>query len=186
MIFKKITSQLNLEFRAIFGQLRFPGATFLTICLFINIFLNNFLGLFPYIFTSSAHGSFTLALALPLWVGHMTMAIFLNFEASIRHFVPLNTPGPLMPFIALIELVRRIIRPITLAIRLTANMIAGHLLLGLLREKITNARGVRLLILILPLIALLILELAVALIQGYVFALLSSLYLEEVNTAKFM
>ena len=99
------------------------------------------------------------------------------------HLVPNGTPGALMPFIVLIETVRNIIRPITLAVRLAANIIAGHLLLTLLGNTgpfLSFSLSV-LSLLIIAQILLLILESAVAVIQSYVFAVLRTLYAGEVN-----
>lgn len=116
----------------------------------------------------------------------MRIAFSQNLESSLAHFVPLNTPGVLIPFIVIIELIRRIIRPFTLAIRLAANIIAGHLLLRLLSEKITTGRLIIFFRVLVGLLRLIILELGVRVIQAYVFRLLSTLYLNEVNTKKFM
>jgi F-type H+-transporting ATPase subunit a len=98
----------------------------------------------------------------------------------LAHLVPLGTPAVLMPFMVLIETVRNIIRPGTLAVRLAANIIAGHLLLVLLgNQGPTNTRGVVTILLVVQ-VALLTLEAAVAVIQSYVFAVLASLYSREV------
>ena len=84
-----------------------------------------------------------------------------------------------MPFIVLIERIRRVIRPLTLAIRLSANIIAGHLLLTLLGNQLAE---LRMLGLIIPTeIILVILEIAVSLIQAYVFSILLTLYIREVR-----
>jgi F-type H+-transporting ATPase subunit a len=90
------------------------------------------MGLFPYVFTASRHLVFTLSLSLPLWLGTIIWSVVFQFNNIIAHLVPLGTPGALMPIIVLIESIRSVIRPFTLAIRLAANMIAGHLLLTLL------------------------------------------------------
>ena len=100
----------------------------------------------------------------------------------LRHLVPRGTPGVLQPFIVVIELIRNIIRPLTLRIRLMANIIAGHLLLTLLGRITRNY--FRVLFIILGIILILTLELGVAIIQAYVFIILSSLYLSEVNSIK--
>ena len=107
-------------------------------------------------------------------------------EICIAHFVPLRTPVLLIPLIVLIEFIRRIIRPFTLAIRLAANIIAGHLLLRLLREKIVRTTMLVLIAVIIPLVLLTVLEIAVRVIQAYVFRLLSTLYLNEVNSKTFI
>jgi F-type H+-transporting ATPase subunit a len=108
-----------------------------------------------------------------------------QFNNIIAHLVPLGTPGALMPIIVLIESIRSVIRPFTLAIRLAANMIAGHLLLTLLGGQ--GQLGLRLVFLgvMVALVLLLILECAVACIQSYVFTILSSLYLRELIRADF-
>lgn len=185
VLLQQVFNVLYREFSAVFGRLRFPGRVFIRVSLFFYVLLNNFCGLFPYIFTSSAHGTFTLGLALPLWVGHIFMAFRQNLESRLAHFVPLRTPVALMPFIVLIEFIRRRIRPFTLAIRLAANIIAGHLLLSLLGEKIVGGELVGIILVLVGLLALLVLELAVRVIQAYVFSLLSTLYLNEVNAQKF-
>jgi len=95
--------------------------------------------------------------------------------------VPQGTPSILIPFIVCIETIRNIIRPGTLAVRLTANIIAGHLLLTLIGNTGNSLSTILLSVLIFSQIALLILESAVAIIQSYVFAVLSTLYSREVN-----
>jgi F-type H+-transporting ATPase subunit a len=94
--------------------------------------------------------------------------------------VPQGTPSVLIPFIVCIETIRNIIRPGTLAVRLTANIIAGHLLITLLGNTGNSLSYFLLSFLIIGQIALLILESAVAIIQAYVFAILSTLYSREV------
>ena len=96
------------------------------------------------------------------------------------HLVPQGTPNVLIPFIVLIESIRNIIRPITLTIRLTANIIAGHLLLTLLRRLGCKIPLILIPILLLIQIILLILESAVAIIQSYVFSVLITLYTREI------
>merc|ERR1712050_336847 len=96
------------------------------------------------------------------------------------HLVPQGTPGLLIPFIVLIETIRNVIRPGTLAVRLAANIIAGHLLLTLLESRAGGLPLTILVILIGAQILLLILESAVAIIQSYVFAVLRTLYASEV------
>jgi F-type H+-transporting ATPase subunit a len=95
--------------------------------------------------------------------------------------VPQGTPRILIPFIVCIETIRNIIRPGTLAVRLTANIIAGHLLLTLIGNTGNNLSTLLISFLLISQIALLLLEAAVAIIQSYVFAVLSTLYSREVN-----
>jgi F-type H+-transporting ATPase subunit a len=184
--FNLVSKLVLLELQAIFGSLAAPGSFLIFISLFSFIIMTNFLGLIPYVFTSSSHLSFTLALALPLWLGRIVYRIRLQFNINMAHLVPVGTPGALMPIMVLIETVRSIIRPGTLAVRLAANIVAGHLLLVLLGSQGANLRGLLLLGLIVALVALLTLECAVACIQAYVFTILSSLYINEHSSLSIM
>merc|ERR1711878_33994 len=143
------------------------------------------MGLAPYIFTRSRHISFTLTLAIPIWIGRIVFSIKNQYNRLFAHLVPSGTPVALIPVIVIIETVRNVIRPGTLSIRLAANIVAGHLLLTLLGSQGPAARGLVIITLIVSLILLLCLELAVACIQAYVFTILRSLYLNELRTVSF-
>ena len=95
--------------------------------------------------------------------------------------MPSGTPLPLAPFIVLIELVRNFMRPLTLSIRLAANIVAGHLLLRLIRGPLTGVNIFIFSLLLVAVILIICLEIGVAFIQGYVFITLSSLYIAEVR-----
>nr|UEK75920.1 ATP synthase F0 subunit 6 [Meranoplus bicolor] len=140
------------------------------------IFFNNFLGLFPYIFTASSHMNFCLSLSLTFWLSMIMYSMFNYFNNFMAHLTPQGTPSILMPFMVLIESISLIIRPFTLAIRLTANMVAGHLLLSLLGNSGSMIGLILLTLTILSQIMLFILEISVSLIQAYVFSILSTLY----------
>jgi F-type H+-transporting ATPase subunit a len=104
-----------------------------------------------------------------------------NYNHIITHLLPQGTPLPLISFIVLIETIRNVIRPITLCVRLTANLIAGHLLITLLGNSLMLTSSViSTPITLIPLI-LTILETAVAGIQAYVFITLITLYTTEVK-----
>lgn len=102
---------------------------------------------------------------------------FSNYNEVLIHLVPINTPRFLCIFIVIIESIRTIIRPFTLAIRLRANIIAGHILIRLLRVILNYIKFLYFVIVTLNL--LILLELAVSIIQSYVFVVLLSLYLGE-------
>merc|ERR1712105_267163 len=155
------------------------GELFLFISIFFFIIFSNFIGLIPYIFTRTSHLSITIVLALPIWLGTIFYSIIFQYNNLLAHLVPLGTPSFLIPIIVLIETVSNIIRPITLSIRLAANMVAGHLLLTLLGSQGPNMSLIMIRVLLVRLILLLMLEGAVACIQSYVFTILSSLYLNE-------
>nr|YP_009073573.1 ATP synthase F0 subunit 6 [Aeolesthes oenochrous]BAP59123.1 ATP synthase F0 subunit 6 [Aeolesthes oenochrous] len=181
MLWINIISTLNKEFKVLLGTNKNQGSTLIFISLFSFILFNNFLGLFPYIFTGTSHLAMTLTLALPLWLSFMIYGWVNNTIHMFAHLVPQGTPPILMPFMVCIETISNLIRPGTLAVRLSANMIAGHLLMTLLGN--TGPKLTLLLVnfLIIIQILLLILESAVSIIQSYVFAVLSVLYSKEVN-----
>nr|UFZ13363.1 ATP synthase F0 subunit 6 [Ctenochauliodes griseus] len=176
-----ILTTLHKEFKTLLGPSSFQGSTFIFINLFSMILFNNFLGLFPYIFTSTSHLTMTLTLAFPLWFSFMIYGWLNHTQHMFAHLVPQGTPPILMPFMVCIETISNIIRPGTLAVRLAANMIAGHLLLTLLGNTGPSCTMTILSLLIIGQLLLLMLESAVAIIQSYVFAILSTLYSSEVN-----
>nr|ARH53705.1 ATP synthase F0 subunit 6 [Anostirus castaneus] len=177
----KITTALHNEFKILLKINKMKGSTLIFISLFSVILFNNFLSLFPYIFSTTSHLTLTLTLALPLWLSFMIYGWINNTMHMFAHLVPQGTPPVLMPFMVCIETISNIIRPGTLAIRLTANMIAGHLLLTLLGNTGTSLSMVMINILLLTQLLLLVLESAVSVIQSYVFSILSTLYSSEVN-----
>ena len=182
---QNIINYLFGELSAVFGVVALPGTVFVFLRFFFFIFFCNLIGLAPYVFTRSRHISFTLTLALPIWIGSMVFSIKNQYNRLFAHLVPNGTPVALIPVMVIIETVRNVIRPGTLSIRLAANIVAGHLLLTLLGSQGPSVSGLAVLGLIVRLILLLCLELAVACIQAYVFTILSSLYLNELRTVSF-
>nr|YP_009123042.1 ATP synthase F0 subunit 6 [Faxonius limosus]AJK90926.1 ATP synthase F0 subunit 6 [Faxonius limosus] len=180
MMWLKFSKMLYGEFKVILGSNNL-GLNVVFISLLTLIVFNNSLGLLPYVFTSSSHLVMTLSLAFPLWLSFMIFGWLNHTQDMFAHLVPQGTPGVLMPFMVLIESISNIIRPGTLAVRLAANMIAGHLLLSLLGGMGPVMPFSILWILVILQVLLLMLESAVAVIQSYVFAILSILYASEVN-----
>nr|ADO60594.1 ATP synthase F0 subunit 6 [Boros schneideri]ARH54871.1 ATP synthase F0 subunit 6 [Boros schneideri] len=180
LLWIKIITTLHKEFKNLLGN-KIKGSTLIFISLFSLILFNNFLGLFPYIFTSTSHMILTLSLALPLWLTFMIYGWLNNTIHMFAHLVPQGTPPILMPFMVCIETISNIIRPGTLAVRLSANMIAGHLLMTLLGNTGPSMSLLMLNLLIIVQLLLLLLESAVSIIQSYVFAVLTTLYSSEVN-----
>nr|AND96079.1 ATP synthase F0 subunit 6 [Onthophagus crassicollis] len=180
-LWNKIIITLHNEFKILLGNNSIKGSTLIFISIFSMIMFNNFLGLFPYIFTSSSHMVMTLSLALPMWLSFMIYGWINNTMHMFTHLVPQGTPPVLMPFMVCIETISNIIRPGTLAVRLAANMIAGHLLLTLLGNTGPNLNLILINFLIMTQLLLLLLESAVSIIQSYVFAVLTTLYSSEVN-----
>lgn len=181
IIWNNIILTLHKEFKTLLGPSGHKGRTFIFISLFSIILFNNFIGLFPYIFTSTSHLTLTLTLALPLWLCFIVYGWINHTQHIFAHLVPQGTPAVLIPFIVCIETIRNIIRPGTLAVRLAANIIAGHLLLTLMGNTGPSLSTILVSALVIGQIALLVLESAVAIIQSYVFAVLRTLYSSEVN-----
>jgi len=182
IFFNSLVKKLHLEFKTLLGTSSLIGSSLIFIRVFIFILINNFIGLFPYIFTASSHIALTLTLRLPLWLAFIIYGWINHTKHIFAHLVPQSTPGALIPFIVLIESIRNVIRPLTLAVRLIANIVAGHLLITLLGNQTAVASNIILISLILTQILLLTLESAVAVIQSYVFAVLSTLYASEITS----
>nr|YP_010535367.1 ATP synthase F0 subunit 6 [Amblyomma hebraeum]QLD96937.1 ATP synthase F0 subunit 6 [Amblyomma hebraeum]QLD96950.1 ATP synthase F0 subunit 6 [Amblyomma hebraeum]UYB77928.1 ATP synthase F0 subunit 6 [Amblyomma hebraeum] len=151
---------------------------FFFLVIFLVIFFSNFLGLFPFLFTPSSHLVFTMFYSFPIWFSFIIFSLINKFNKVMTHLVPMGSPMALSVFMVLIETVSNLIRPLTLSIRLTANMISGHLLIHLLSSMMMELNFFFLMLLIM--VMLLILETAVALIQSFVFITLISLYINEV------
>nr|YP_010409796.1 ATP synthase F0 subunit 6 [Saguinus bicolor]URH14525.1 ATP synthase F0 subunit 6 [Saguinus sp. MJ-2022]URH14668.1 ATP synthase F0 subunit 6 [Saguinus bicolor] len=146
------------------------------------IAINNILGLTPYAFTPTTQLSMNLGMAIPLWAATVLMGLRFKTKSSLAHFLPQGTPAPLIPMLIIIETISLFIQPVALAVRLTANITAGHLLMHLLGDTALTLMSIYLsssTITIIIIILLITLELGVAFIQAYVFTLLVSLYLHD-------
>nr|AFN61652.1 ATP6 [Lanius cristatus] len=142
----------------------------------------NLLGLLPYTFTPTTQLSMNLALAFPLWLATLLTGLRNQPSISLGHLLPEGTPTPLIPALILIETTSLLIRPLALGVRLTANLTAGHLLIQLISTAtvvLVSVMPAVSFLTLLILFLLTILEVAVAMIQAYVFVLLLSLYLQE-------
>lgn len=183
VVFAEVKSFLFQEF-VIIVKNKFSNIIIFMYSIFVFLLFNNFLGLFPYIFTSTSHLVLNMTIAFPSWFCIIFYGWLKKTNHMFIHLVPLGTPLILIIFIVLIETIRLIIRPVTLIIRLTANIIAGHLLLTLLGNLGTFLTVVYLPFLLLLQIILLTLESAVAIIQAYVFSILLILYYQEIYKTK--
>nr|YP_010956645.1 ATP synthase F0 subunit 6 [Coryphaenoides alateralis]WMY89738.1 ATP synthase F0 subunit 6 [Coryphaenoides alateralis] len=150
--------------------------------LVVFLFSINMLGLLPYTFTPTTQLSLNLGLAVPLWLSTVLVGLRNQPTHTFGHFLPEGTPTPLIPILIIIENISLVIRPIALGVRLTANLTAGHLLIHLVSSAVFTLLSTMTSVAILTatlLFLLTLLELAVAMIQAYVFVLLLSLYLQE-------
>nr|YP_010324876.1 ATP synthase F0 subunit 6 [Haemaphysalis sulcata]UNO53927.1 ATP synthase F0 subunit 6 [Haemaphysalis sulcata] len=174
ILLKKFFQEMmnNLKFYKMKSILMFTS-------MFIFILFANLMGLFPYVFTASSHLIFTMYLAFPLWMAMIIFMLINKFNKFMSHLVPLGSPIFLSSFMVIIETISNLIRPITLSIRLMANMISGHLLIHLL-SSLSLINNLMFLVTIPIMIVLMCLESAVAIIQSFVFVTLISLYMNEV------
>ena len=153
--------------------------------LFIFIFFTNFLGLIPYSFTVTSHIIVTFAMALSVFALVLIVGFWTHGLHFFSLFVPSGAPAWIMPVIIPIEIISFLSRPISLSVRLAANMLAGHTMLKVFAGFIVTmlgAGGVLSVLSVAPLIAGVLvtaLEVLVAAIQAWVFALLTCIYLNE-------
>nr|YP_009340936.1 ATP synthase F0 subunit 6 [Eugnathogobius oligactis]AHL44132.1 ATP synthase F0 subunit 6 [Eugnathogobius oligactis] len=142
----------------------------------------NMLGLLPLHLYPYNPALLNMGLAVPLWLATVLIGMRNQPTAALGHLLPEGTPVPLIPVLIIIETISLFIRPLALGVRLTANLTAGHLLMQLI------ATAAFVLLPMMPAVAILtsvvlllltVLEVAVAMIQAYVFVLLMSLYLQE-------
>nr|QOJ45168.1 ATP synthase F0 subunit 6 [Allobates goianus] len=150
--------------------------------LMVFLFASNILGLLPYTFAPTTQLSMNLGLAVPFWLATVLIGFRHYPINTLAHFLPQGTPTPLIPFMIILETIGVMIRPLALAVRLTANLTAGHLLIQLISMAtfffVTAAPAMTILVFAL-LLLLTLLEIAVSFIQAYVFVLLLCLYLED-------
>nr|ALO64829.1 ATP synthase F0 subunit 6 [Bombus hortorum]DBA43927.1 TPA_asm: ATP6 [Bombus hortorum] len=177
MIIKLLISYLFNEFKLIMTN-KFITNILMFLSIMIYIMLLNLFSLIPYIFTSTSHLMFNLSMSLSMWFSFILYSS-INFPIkTLSHLVPLNSPKFLMNFMVIIELISLIIRPWTLSIRLSANLISGHLILILLSNFMMNFIMLSPFSLMIQNM-LLILEISMAFIQAYVFSILLTLYFSE-------
>ena len=153
--------------------------------LFLFILFSNLLGLIPYSYTVTSQIVVTFAMAFTIFIGVTLIGLFKHGLHFFSFFVPEGAPKVLLPLIILIEVISYLIRPVSLSVRLFANMLAGHTMLKVfagLAVMMTGAGGFLLVSSPLPLlviVALTGLELLVAMLQAYVFTILTCMYLND-------
>nr|YP_002364408.1 ATP synthase F0 subunit 6 [Pampus sp. LY-2009]YP_008994367.1 ATP synthase F0 subunit 6 [Pampus echinogaster]YP_009002365.1 ATP synthase F0 subunit 6 [Pampus argenteus]ABY51654.1 ATP synthase F0 subunit 6 [Pampus sp. LY-2009]AGT54898.1 ATP synthase F0 subunit 6 [Pampus echinogaster]AHH24433.1 ATP synthase F0 subunit 6 [Pampus argenteus]WAJ58214.1 ATP synthase F0 subunit 6 [Pampus argenteus]WAJ58227.1 ATP synthase F0 subunit 6 [Pampus argenteus] len=175
---------MSMLIREIFSPTLLEGHVwtlmFVTLAAYL-VFLN-LLGLVPYTFSPTSHLSHNLAFAVPFWLVTTIVSIVKNSDRFVAHLLPPGTPTFIIPILVIVESLSLIIRPLALGVRLAANITAGHLLVHLV-AKVTfillTTFEISVVFTAVLLTLLIILEVAVAVIQAYVFILLLSLYLQE-------
>jgi F-type H+-transporting ATPase subunit a len=147
--------------------------------LFTFILFANVLGLIPYAFTVTSHIVVTLALALVVFIGATIIGFIRNGFGYLKLFMPSGVPVFLLPLVVLIEIVSYFIRPMSLSIRLFANMMAGHMMLKVMAGFVVMLGLMAGWLPLAAMVGLMGLELLVAALQAYVFALLTCMYLSD-------
>ena len=147
--------------------------------LFVFILFANVLGLIPYSFTVTSHIIITLALALVVFIGATIIGFIRNGFGYLKLFVPSGVPVLLLPLVVVIEIVSYFIRPMSLSIRLFANMMAGHMMLKVMAGFVVMLGVTAGWLPLAAMVGLMGLELLVAALQAYVFALLTCMYLSD-------
>lgn len=180
--FYEIIAQLLFDNINKKGEIYFP----FIINIFLFVMFSNLIGLIPYSFTITSHLIVTFTLSLTIFIGVNIISISIYKFKMLSLFIPANTTINLALLLVPIEFISYIFKPISLGVRLFANLMAGHTLLkvivGFSWTMIMLNNFILSVFHILPLIVLLLLfglELGVALIQAYVFTILSCIYLNE-------
>lgn len=157
----------------------------LVFSLFMFVLVANLFGMFPYFFTVTSHIIVTFALAMLVILTVIIYGFMKNGIGFLKLFVPSGVPGALIPLVTLIEVISFLSRPVSLSVRLFANMLAGHITLKVFSGFVVSlsafgAIGVAGAILPLAMtVALTALEFLVAFLQAYVFAVLTCMYLND-------
>lgn len=152
---------------------------------FVSIFALNFIGLLPLAFTVTSHIIITFSLALAFNLGFLILGLSLHKIKFLKLFVPSGVPLVLMPLLIVIELLSYSIRTFSLALRLFANMMAGHTLVQILSSFLISALAAPGLLFLSSIFAffvifgITILEAAIAALQAYVFTVLLTIYIND-------
>lgn len=165
----------------LFEQTGVKGLRFfpLLFVVFSFIFMANIIGLFPFAFTITAHIALTFLLALSFFTAWIIQGLITLKLSFFNIFLPRGIPVWLMPLLVVIEILSFLIRPLSLSIRLFANMLAGHILLYILGSATLTLGMLINFFPFLFIIAFLFLELGIAFLQAYVFTILLSIYLAD-------
>ena len=147
--------------------------------LFIFVLFCNMIGMLPYSFTVTSHIIVTLAFAMFIFIGVTILGFVIHGFKYLKIFVPSGVPIVLLPIIMIIEIISYLSRPISLSVRLFANMMAGHTMLKVFGGFVISLGLVAGWLPLTFSVALTGLEILVAFLQAYVFAILTCIYLND-------
>lgn len=162
--------------------IQMPGLFILFSSVFLMVFFLNIFGLFYATFRLTSHFLFSVGLALPLWLGTLFASFSQKPLVKVGHLVGTKIPLLLGPPVGLCEIVRNLIRPLALRLRLAANMLAGHIITSLIGNCAACAISRRLIATIpasIVVVGFFLFETFVCFIQAYVFTLLLQIYVAE-------
>lgn len=147
--------------------------------IFMFVVVGNLLGMLPYSFTITSHIIVTFALAIAIFIGVTVIALFRHGLHFFSFFLPKGTPWWLAPLMVVIELFAYLARPVSLSVRLAANMVAGHILLKVIAGFVVSM-GLMWGWVPIPFIVVLTgFEIFIALLQAYIFTILTCVYLND-------
>src|ERR1700722_14854819 len=152
--------------------------------IFAFVLVCNLIGLVPYSFTVTSHIIITASLAVLVFIIVIGYGFWKNGLKFLQLFVPSGVPGWLLPLIVVIEIISFLSRPLSLSVRLFANMLAGHMALSIIASFVAILLGAGLWAVLSPVplamtVALVALEALVAVLQSYVFTILTCIYLND-------
>lgn len=152
-------------------------------CLFLFIFSGNYLGLLPYTFTFTSHLIVTFTLAILVFIGTTIIGFIKHGVHFLRFFLPKDLPMAIAPLLVPIEIISYLSRPVSLSIRLFANMVAGHTILKIFASFAIALGSTKLFpIAFLPVVVdvvIILFECLIAFLQAYVFTMLTCIYLND-------
>lgn len=156
------------------------GIYFIFFFIFFLIFLLNYRGLVSYIFSYRLHMVVVVPIGFTIWLRIILYLNLKRFKNFFTHLIPYGIPLWLAPFILIIETVRRLVRPITLSVRLMANIGAGHIIIHLIRIGCVSSRSLLGFLSISTIIAFyIIFEILISIVQSLIFFTLLTLYIRE-------
>nr|YP_002791180.1 ATP synthase F0 subunit 6 [Ascobulla fragilis]ACE62809.1 ATP synthase F0 subunit 6 [Ascobulla fragilis] len=153
------------------------GLFLFTIIFFVAVL--NLTGLIPLVYGCTSSLWVASSLAITIWLGVLISGWIDNPKESAAHLAPSGAPSGLMPFLILIETVSVLIRPLTLTVRLIANISAGHIVMGLIANCLSSIQFAYMVPFLLINVFYTMFEVFVCFIQAYIFSLLIKLYVDE-------
>lgn len=157
------------------GQKYFP----FIFTLFMFVLASNMLGMIPYSFTVTSHIIVTFALAIFIFLGVTVIGFVRHGAGFLKFFVPSGVPAALLPLLVVIEVISYLTRPVSLSVRLFANMMAGHTMLKVFASFVVGLGIIGGWAPLAFMVAFTGLEVLVAFLQAYVFAILTCIYLND-------